>query len=175
MNIRLEQGSAPALIESVRSGRVDVAFAAVPASENPPGVVVIRREDVPLGIACAVDHRLGRLSSASVSELAGETFVAVAPSHPAASLAASSFTVIAAVSTVQAGDAPSALELVAKGFGITLMPRAWTTTRQELHWLEIKPDAPRMAFGVVISDRHPSIAIQALLTQLRAIPRLVEP
>jgi len=173
--IRLEQGSAPALIDSVRNGRLDVAFAAVPPSENPPGVVVVRREDVPLGIACAVEHRLARHTSVGAAELREETFVAVAPSHPAAALAASFFTVIAAGGTVQAADAPSALELVAQGFGISLMPRSWTVTRPELHWLEIAPDAPRMAFGVVIPERRPSIAAQMLLTHLRQIPRLVEP
>jgi len=175
VRIAVEQGSAPALIDGVRSGRLDVALAAVPADENPPGVVVVRREDVPLGIACGAQHWLAGRNSAAASELRDERFVAVAPSHPAAPLAASFFTVIAAASTVQAADAPSALELVAKGFGITLMPRTWTITRPELHWLEIAPGAPLMAFGVVIPERRPSVAVQALLTQLREIPRLVEP
>jgi len=175
VRIGLEQGSAPGLIDGVRSGRLDVALAAVPEAENPPGVVVLRREDVPLGIACAVGHPLAGRNSAAASELRDETFVAVAPSHPAAPLAASFFTVISAASTVQAADAPSALELVAKGFGISLMPRTWTVTRPELHWLEIAPDPPRMTFGIVISERPPSLPLQALLTQLRQVPRLVDP
>lgn len=171
----LEQGAAPALIDGVRSGRLDIALASVPPTSDPPGVMVVRREELPLGIACAVGHPLAKHTSTTASELRDEEFVTVAPSHPAAPLVDAFLMAVGGRPGAQAADAPSALELVTRGFGITLIPRSWTVTRRDVHWLELVRDAPTLAFGLVVPERPPSIAVQLLLKILGETPRLVEP
>ena len=175
VNIVLEQAAAPALIDGVRNGRLDVALASVPPSHDPPGVTVVRREEVPLGIVCGQEHRLARRASAAIGNLRHERFVMVTSSHPAAPVADKFWAAADGHCSAEAADAASALELVARGFGIALMPRGWTETRRDLHWVKLTRPKPVVAFGVVISDRAPSMAVQALLEQLHGASHLVEP
>jgi DNA-binding transcriptional LysR family regulator len=175
VRIALEQAAPPVLLDGVRNGRLDIALASVAPSHDPPGLTVVRRDEVPLGIACPVGHPLAERASTAAGELRDELFVTVAPSHPAAPLAESFWTAVGARSVVQAADAQSTLDLVAQGFGLALMPRTWALTRGDVRWLELARDAPKLAFGVVISERPPSIAVQALLKHLRGTPHLLEP
>ncbi len=175
VTIVLEQGAAPVLIDGVRIGRFDIALATVPPTGDPPGVIVIRRQELTLGIACAIGHPLAKQTSTAASELRDEEFVTVAPFHPAAPLTDAFLMAVGGRPSAQAADAPSALELVTRGFGITLMPRRWTVTRRDVHWLELVRDAPTVAFGLVVPERPPSIAVQRLLNMLEETPHLVEP
>src|SRR5581483_7653476 len=125
--------------------------------------------------ACALEHTLATQVSTEIAELRDERFVMVTASHPAAPLADEFWTAADGHCSAQAADAPSALELVAKGLGIALMPRSWAVTRRDLHWLKLTGHVPTLAFGVVIPSRSLSMAVRALLEQLRKIPHLVEP
>src|ERR1039458_7964954 len=60
VEITLRQGLSVALIDDVVRGGLDLAFVSLPPQGWPPGIRVISTRSVPVGIVCALGHRLAR-------------------------------------------------------------------------------------------------------------------
>jgi DNA-binding transcriptional LysR family regulator len=78
LTIRYERDTSTALLEQVRTGRLDVAVLSLPE----PAPVEMTIKQIAVGdilIACRRDHRLATRSSVGYEELARETFVGTRP------------------------------------------------------------------------------------------------
>jgi DNA-binding transcriptional LysR family regulator len=140
IEIRLASGDSGPLIEDVRSGELDLAFAQF-VGAAPVGISAWMLACEPLVVVCKPRHRLAGLGDITLAELAGETFVDLNPDCGTRQLIDESFA-SARVSRhigFEVNDLPTQLDLVARGLGIALMPAA-----------------------VVAGDGQPSVALATL-------------
>ncbi len=122
VDIRLGQGSAGALLEQVRDGRLDLAF--LPLSE-PPGDLqtrVIVCEE--LVLACAPEHALAGREGVRLGELTGECFVDFEPGWGTRKLVDKVFAAAGVERRIafEVSDLGTVLDLVARGLGVALVP-----------------------------------------------------
>jgi DNA-binding transcriptional LysR family regulator len=165
VQVTLKQGLSAALIEDVRSGIVDVAFAGLHPRGLPSGVRAVSRKSVPIGIACASAHRLTRHRKVGVKLLSGEAFVADpgdTASHDAVSQLFASFGATYEVS-FRVADIPSMLDLVAGGLAIALLPKTATESWPGISYVPLAGVSPSCDAGVVVADRPQTFATRAFL------------
>jgi DNA-binding transcriptional LysR family regulator len=171
VQVTLKQGLSAALIEDVRSGIVDVAFAGLHPRGLPSGVRAVSRKSVPIGIACASAHRLTRHRKVGVKLLSGEAFVADpgdTASHDAVSQLFASFGATYEVS-FRVADIPSMLDLVAGGLAIALLPKTATESWPGISYVPLAGVSPSCDAGVVVADRPQTFATRAFLEVLGSL------
>jgi DNA-binding transcriptional LysR family regulator len=165
VQVTLKQGLSAALIEDVRSGIVDIAFAGLHPRGLPSGVRAVSRKSVPIGIACASAHRLTRHKKVGVKLLSGEVFVADpgdTASHDAVSQLFASFGATYEVA-FRVADIPSMLDLVASGLAIALLPKTATESWSGIAYVPLAGTSPSCDAGVVVADRPQSVAVRTFL------------
>ena len=74
IDLRLRQAGAAVLLQDVRDGRLELAFASFPA-EPPAGLVGHELLNETMTLVCAPDHRLAERASVSLADLRDEDFV----------------------------------------------------------------------------------------------------
>jgi DNA-binding transcriptional LysR family regulator len=140
VEIRLASGGSGPLIEDVRSGELDLAFAQF-VGAAPAGVSAWMLACEPLVVVCEPGHRLAGLGDIAFAELAGETFIDLNPDWGTRQLIDESFAAARVSRRIgfEVNDLPTQLDLVGRGIGIALMPAA-----------------------VVAADGQPSVALATL-------------
>lgn len=163
--ITVTQAGSHTLMDAIRAGRLDLAFAAIPAAHAPARLKVAQRETVRLGIASSIGHPFARHTSIDIDALRDEDFVDAVPSLPIREQNDRFFAECGWERHVafEVMDIDSALDLVGHGLGVVLVPRSWTAVRRDLHWVELSGDAPTITIGVVVPDRPVPPPVQALL------------
>jgi DNA-binding transcriptional LysR family regulator len=163
--ITVKQGLSAALIDEVQSGELDVAYVGLHPRGLPPGAQVVKKESVPVGIACAMDHRLARHKKlSSIRLLQGEVFVAD-PGDTASHDAVRDFFGLGGVDynvVFRVADIPSMLDLVACGLAIALLPQSAAASWPGITYVPLVDPPPVCDFGIVVGSR-PSSAVKAYL------------
>ncbi len=168
VKITIKRGLSVALIGDVRSGDVDVAFVGLHPQGLPPGIRVVSQRSVPVGIACALEHRLARRKKVAVSQLSGEFFVAD-PGDVASYDSVSRFFADEGVdyqAPFSAADVPSMLELVASGLAIALLPKTAAESWPGICYIPLAGYSPSCNAGIITGDGAIGVTTQALLKVL---------
>jgi len=125
VEIRLASGGSLKLIEGVRSGELDLALAQLTGSA-PPGLTAWMLACEPLAAICAPGHWLATRPNIALSELVDEIFVDLHPDWGTRQLIDVSFAErhLARRTGFEVNDLSTQLDLVARGLGIALLPKA---------------------------------------------------
>lgn len=168
VEITLRQGLSVALVDDVVRGGLDLAFVGLPPQGWPTGIRVISTRSVPVGIACAVGHRLARRKKVGITQLAGEVFVAnpgdIASRNAVSTFFARSGVEYRTIFTVQ--DVPSMLDLVAHGLAISLLPKAAAESEPGICYVPIEGFSPSCDAAVITADGPASAATRSFLDTL---------
>ncbi|HEY7948038.1 MAG TPA: LysR family transcriptional regulator [Acidimicrobiales bacterium] len=171
VEITLRQGLSVALVDDVVRGALDLAFVGLPPDGWPAGIRVVSVRSEPVGIACAVGHRLARLEKVGIRQLAGEVFVAnpgdVASRNAVHSFFGQSGVEYRTVFTVE--DVPSMLDLVAHGLAISLLPKAAAESKPGIAYVPLDGFTPMCDAAVVTADRPASAATRTFLDTVEAM------
>ncbi|MDB5394565.1 MAG: hypothetical protein JWM91_2071 [Rhodospirillales bacterium] len=142
VEIRLVSGGSGPLIEGVRAGELDLAFAQFLGS-TPPDVTAWMLACEPLVVVCPPVHRLAGRNNVALADLADETFIDLNPDWGTRQLVDQSFLACGVTRHVgfEVNDLPTQRDLVGRGLGIALMPAAAVTKRGQQNSL------PAIAFA----------------------------
>lgn len=129
VEIKLCHGTATKLMETVKEGNVDLAF--FPLYEKSKEIVTIPIASDPLVIAHPVGHALEGQQCVSIESLAEETFVDFQPDKGTRRIVDRAFAAanVPRRTVLEVGDVQVLLDLVARGFGIALVPKTFACAR----------------------------------------------
>jgi DNA-binding transcriptional LysR family regulator len=129
IEIRVYQGSTTSLMEDVRSARLDLAI--VPLFEPLHDVATIFIACEPLVVACAPNHPLAGTSDVSLARLANEPFVDFLLDWGTRRIVDRAFSQagVERRTMFEVSDLQTAFDLVARGLGIALLPKALVAAR----------------------------------------------
>ncbi|HEX3789779.1 MAG TPA: LysR family transcriptional regulator [Pseudonocardiaceae bacterium] len=172
LDIRLRHGGSTELVDSVRTGRLDLAFVSRPARPL-DDVLVTPLAAEPLVLACPLTHPLAERSSVDLTELAAERFVDFPTdwgSREAADTALAGAGVDRRVAA-EVTDVHSLLDLVAFGLGVALVPLSFSVKTDQARFIGLSQQVPAWEVAAVTSDPT-SAAATALLHDVRAAAAL---
>jgi DNA-binding transcriptional LysR family regulator len=153
------------LVDSVRDGTLDIAFASVPG--RPPAGVRVRelfRER--MGLAVPLGHRLAEAEDVSLADLDGELFIDFPQGYGNRvvvdqALAAAGVRRHVAIEVTDVGEAA---DFVREGLGLTLLPEFIVRNRSGLALKLIRDADLEWPLGLVTSSSRPlSAAARSLL------------
>jgi DNA-binding transcriptional LysR family regulator len=129
IEIRLCNGTAAKLMEKVKAGGIDLAF--LPLYEKSRDVITTPIATDALVVACPHDHPLAGRSNIALHSLAAEDFVDFQLEQGTRRIVDRAFAGlnVARKTVLEVGDVQVLLDLVARGFGIALVPHTFARTR----------------------------------------------
>jgi DNA-binding transcriptional LysR family regulator len=164
VEIRLKHGGSGELIDQVRAGRLDIAFAAMPS--RPVDDMNVRRlASEPLVLACGLGHRLADRDQVWIDDLEGESFVDFQPDW--GSRAAVDAVLGDRRIAFEVNDVHSLLDLVTFGLGVALVPQSFSVKTEQVQFIGLADQPPPWQTGVITS-LTPSAAASALLDAVAA-------
>jgi DNA-binding transcriptional LysR family regulator len=166
--IRLVQAGSEQLLESVRSGSLDLAFPAV-AGPLPPGIVTRPLAESALVLACSASHRLAARHHVTLEDLRDEDFVEFQHDWTASLLADRAFAEarITRRRAFEVNDLFTLTDLVAHGLGVAVVPHAVAADDGRLRCIPLRPAAPTWKVVVATAGETPgSVAARALLAMV---------
>jgi DNA-binding transcriptional LysR family regulator len=146
VEIRLASGGSVKLVQGVQSGELDLALAQL-AGPAPPGLTARMLACEPLAVICPPRHALTGRASVALGELLDEVFVDLHPDWGTRQLIDRSFSAqhMARRTGFEVNDLSTQLDLVARGLGIALLPKALVADR-------IGAPAPRSVSVVPLAE-----------------------
>jgi DNA-binding transcriptional LysR family regulator len=165
VDITLVEDTSEALLDGVRSGRLDVAVAGL-ARPAPVGLATAIVTDEELVAAVGSDHRLAGRSTISVRGLADERLIALPRGTGGRSALESGFKAAGLLPHValEAGDPRVLMDLASRGLGVAILP---ASAPEDLHVLHIRPQMRSRLELVWRADAPPSPAADALIARAR--------
>jgi DNA-binding transcriptional LysR family regulator len=166
---RPAEGGSAELTRDVADGKLDLAFAGLPA-DYPKGLDVRTLAAEQMLLACPPDHPLARGRRIALAELDGERFVDCPPGW---GIRASVDRLFADAGlhreiAVEVGDIPTVSELVRAGFGFAFVSPSTLPDPRRLVLRPVRP-YPEFTVSLVISTtRPPSAAARALIDLINA-------
>jgi DNA-binding transcriptional LysR family regulator len=152
VDIRLRQAGTTILLQEVREGRLELAFASFP---DPAPVGLVGREllSEAMMLACSPEHRLAGRATVSLADLGDEPFV---DGYPGWGIRTSNDRAFRDAGldrhvAFEVNDMPTMLDLVAHNLGVALLPRSLVALRTPLHFVRLRGKVPR--FNVTWSRR----------------------
>ncbi len=129
IEIRLCNGTAAKLTDKVKDGSVDLAF--LPLYEKNRDFITTPIAADTLVVACPNDHPLAGRSNVALHSLAAESFVDFQQEQGTRRIVDRAFSGlnIARKTVLEVGDVQVLLDLVARGFGIALVPHTFARAR----------------------------------------------
>jgi DNA-binding transcriptional LysR family regulator len=145
IDIRLRQAGAGLLLQDVREGRLELAFASFPDETPPAGLVGHELLNETMTLACASDHPLAEKASVSLADLRGEDFV---DGHQDWGMRIANDRAFAAAGldrhvAFEINDLQTILDLVADGLGVAILPRSLAPLRTRLRFVRLRGRPPR--------------------------------
>lgn len=162
-----EQSNTPALLTSLREGRIDVAFIRPPIDED--DLLSVRPfVDEAMVVALPADHALAQTGPVRLSELAGERLIlfprAIGPGLYDSVLAACHAAGFSPDLGQEASQIVSIIPMVAAGFGVSVIPRSVSLTGSEgVVYRPIAQGIPLAPIAVAIRADDHSALIKAFL------------
>jgi DNA-binding transcriptional LysR family regulator len=132
VEIRLCHSTAAKLMDKVKDGSIDLAF--LPLYEKSREIVAMPIASDRLVVAHPLDHPLEGREIVSLNALAGETFVDFQLEQGTRRIVDRAFAAInvSRKTVLEVGDVQVLLDLVARGFGIALVPYTFAMARAAL-------------------------------------------
>jgi DNA-binding transcriptional LysR family regulator len=161
---RAAQGGSAELARDVLDGRLDLAFAALPA-RYPAGLTVVPVASEELMLACPPDHPLANRRRISLSELDGERFVDF-PVGWGTRISGDLLFQDAGLQreiVVEVADIPNAMELVRAGFGFAFVAPSTVHGAPRVAIRRVRPTARFNVSLITASDRRPTAAARAFV------------
>jgi DNA-binding transcriptional LysR family regulator len=161
---RPAEGGSAELTRDVADGKLDLAFAGLPAG-YPKGLDVRILAAEQMLLACPPDHPLARRRRVALSELDGERFVDYPPGW---GIRASVDRLFADAGlhreiAVEVGDIPTVSELVRAGFGFAFVSPSTVPDPRRLVLRPVRPHPEFTVSLVTSTTRPPSAAARALI------------
>lgn len=172
LDVSLVEAASPVLVRRLRTGRIEVAVAALGADDPDVDLTGLRSEGIRLargpGIAVASGHRLATKDVVDVEDLAGETWVVGAGPEGEPQFRAWPTLANPRIG-YSARQWPTRFGLVAAGLGIAVVPGlAADTVPADVVWLPVRGPAASATREVrALSRESPSHAARAFLHALR--------
>jgi DNA-binding transcriptional LysR family regulator len=171
VELQVRQSGSAALLEAVRAGELDVAFVAEPP-QAPEGVRLHRLATDRMVLLCLPDHPMAEHRRVSWPALAGETFVDFSPDWGSRQVTDRGFAAAGLTRRVasEVNDVHTLLDLVARGFGVAVVPVPISTKPQarRLCAVPLGPPAPEWNVAVAEPQGRTSLAAEAFLQPIRA-------
>jgi DNA-binding transcriptional LysR family regulator len=150
VDIRLRQAGTTVLLQEVREGRLELAFASFP-DPAPAGLVGHELLNEAMMLACSSEHPLAGRATVRLADLRDEPFV---DGHPAWGIRMSSDRAFRDAGIERhvafaVNDMPTVLDLVAHNLGVALLPRSLVPLRTPLRFVRLRGNAPR--FNVTLA------------------------
>jgi DNA-binding transcriptional LysR family regulator len=171
-NVRLvpspAEGGSADLVRDVSDGKLDLAFASLPAG-HPKGLHLRTLAAEEMLLACPPDHPLAGRRRISLTELDGETFVDY-PSGWGTRVSIDRLFAEAGLHrevAVEVGDIPTVSELVRAGFGFAFVSPSTLPDPQRLTLRHVRPH-PRFVVSLVTPAARPSSAAAQAFVDLVA-------
>jgi DNA-binding transcriptional LysR family regulator len=176
VEIHLTTGGSVALVEAVRAGELDLAFAQF-AGDPAPGVSAWMLACDPLVAICAPGHWLAGRQTVSLRDLANETFVDLHTDWGTRRLIDQGFDAHRLSRRIgfEVNDLPTQFDLVARGLGIALVAQAVTTERSSANAEKpvrvVELSEPEICWELAVvfahnAKREPSNAVTGVLLRL---------
>ena len=168
VGLRVRQGSAPDLMEAVRSGALDVGLIAW-IGPGPKGVTTVPIARSPMVLVCATSHRLAKRRRVAVASLRGECFV---DCHREWTIRVLADRILAEagiehVPSIVVNDVPFLLGFVEHGLGVALVPHVLSRFPAQVRYLDLTPRQPQWQLVAAFAGDNPSgAAARALLEML---------
>ena len=168
VGLRVRQGSAPEVMEAVRSGALDLGLIAW-TDLVPHGVTAVPIASSPMVLVCATSHRFATRRRVAVTELRDESFV---DCHRDWTIRVLADRILAAagiehVPSIVVNDVPFLLGFVEHGLGVALVPRVVSRFPAQVRYVSLSPRQPRWQLVVAFAGSRPSgAAARALLGML---------
>jgi DNA-binding transcriptional LysR family regulator len=170
VGLRVRQGSAPEVMEAVRTGALDVGLIAW-TGPGPRGVTAMPIARSTMVLVCGTSHRLAKRRRVAVAELRDETFVDF---HRDWTIRRIADRILAAagverVPSIVVNDVPFLLGFVENGLGIALVPRVVSRFPAQVRYVALMPRQPQWHLVAAFAGDSPSGAAARAL--LRMLPR----
>lgn len=164
VELRLRHDGTADLIDGVRGGRLDIAFAPL-GIHSTQGLAVGPLAREPMVLACATSHRFAERASVHPAELDGESFVDFSLTWGTREFADCTLSAAGVDRRVEleVNDAHSLLDLVSLGLGVAIVPEHFSKKTSRARFVALT-GAPSWQIGTVTpSTERTSTAARALL------------
>ena len=173
VGLRVRQGSAPELMEAVRSGALDVGLIAWTGA-LPAGVTALPIARSPIVLVCAKSHPLATRRRVAVTELRGEQFV---DCHPDWTIRVIADRILAAAGiehlpSIVVNDVPFLLGFVEHGLGVALVPRVISRFPAQVRYISLSPRQPDWHLVAAFAGDRPAGAAARALLEMLPRPRV---
>ncbi|CDO06376.1 LysR family transcriptional regulator [Mycolicibacterium cosmeticum] len=142
VEIMLSTDTSDALIDGVRTGRLDVAIASVGAGEVPDGLAVLPTTEQVIDAVVGPDDPWARRRTVGLAALAGRPLISL----PVGGGIRRQFDIACASAGVsprvvfEAATPEALADLAARGLGVAIVPRSVSRARQDVHAIAIVPE-----------------------------------
>ncbi|MET4780321.1 LysR family transcriptional regulator [Glaciihabitans sp. UYNi722] len=167
VEVRLRYEGSVEILESVATGRVDVALVVVTGS-TPAGVRLRPLTTQKLVVLCHPDHRFARRDEIDLQSVHAETLIGFQPGWGAHVLARRAFAAAGFDyrAAMEVNDVHPLLDLVGYNLGVAIVPQSFAAKRPGvLRAIALPDDMPEWTV-VVAAAEEPSPAAAAFLDQL---------
>ena len=173
VGLRVRQGSAPELMEAVRSGALDVGLIAW-TGPLPPDVTALPVARSPIVLVCARSHRFATRRRVAVTELRGEQFVDCQPDWTIRVIADRILAAagIEHLPSIVVNDVPFLLGFVEHGLGVALVPRVISRFPARVRYVSLSPGQPHWQLVAAFAGDRPSGAAARALLEMLLRPRV---
>lgn len=167
VEVRLRYAGSAELIESVASGRADVAVV-VATGHTPPGVTLHQLSTQKLVVLCHPEHPLANKTEIDLDSLRAESLIGFQAGWGAHVLARRAFAAAGFDyrATMEVNDVHPLLDLVGYNLGVAIVPASFAAKRPDtLRAIALPESMPEWIVAVAVAD-EPSPAATAFLDQL---------
>jgi LysR family hydrogen peroxide-inducible transcriptional activator len=170
MPLEVEENTTANLAELLRNGRVDVVVAALPF--DVPGAEVLPLYDEPFAVVVPKSHRWAKRRRIEAADLAGEKVLLLSSGHCFSNQIVEACPQLQqhGSETMQGNSLETIRNMVASGFGITVLPTSALGPRYRSPLLRVIPfAAPAPSRRVVLAWRRSFVRERAIAVLAEAI------
>jgi DNA-binding transcriptional LysR family regulator len=167
VEVRLRYEGSSEIIESVASGRIDVALV-VATGAAPPGVQLLPLSTQKLVVLCHPDHLFATRAEVDLDSLCTQSLIGFQPGWGANVLARRAFAAAGFDyrAAMEVNDVHPLLDLVGYNLGVAIVPESFAAKRPGvLRAIPLPQDMPEWTVAIAAAD-EPSPAATAFLQQL---------
>lgn len=165
VDVELRVGASAAHAADLRSGRLDLAYLALPTGST-AGLTLVPLEAEPMPLVCPPDHRLAERTEVELVDLADETFVDTPPEWGNRIATDRAFAAAEVRRTIryEVADLGSVLDFVRYRLAVAIMPAGRIGAESDLRRIPIRHHAPVFRTSIAASaDRRLGAPARALL------------
>jgi LysR family hydrogen peroxide-inducible transcriptional activator len=166
MPLEVEENTTANLAELLRNGRIDAVIAALPF--DVPGVEVRPLYDEPFAVVVPTSHRWAKRRRIGAGDLAAERVLLLSSGHCFSNQVVEACPPLGrgGSETMQGNSLETLRNMVASGFGITVLPRSALGLRYDSPLLQAIPFSPPAPFRRVVLAWRRSFAREGAIATL---------